>query len=206
MFNPGATDRFWFVPGTGRIDVSETVSESTGIAGRYATAVFELARDAKGLKGLEADAAALEEALSSSADFRDLISSPIYNRDEQATAMAAIAAKMGLGDLVANTLALMAQKRRLFVLPQLVGELQALIANEKGEVTAEVAAAKALTKAQQDKLARALKAAVGKDVNIKLAVDESLIGGLVVKVGSKMIDSSIRSKLAGLQNAMKEVG
>lgn len=186
--------------------MSETVSESTGIAGRYATAVFELARDGKALKALEADAAALEEALGSSADFRDLITSPIYDREEQSKAIAAIVAKMGLGELVSNTLALMAQKRRLFVLPQLVEALQALIADEKGEVTAEVAAAKALTKAQQDKLAKALKAAVGKDVNIKLAVDESLIGGLVVKVGSKMIDSSIRSKLAGLQNAMKEVG
>ena len=100
----------------------------------------------------------------------------------------------------------MAGNRRLFVLPQLVRELRDRIAAEKGEVTAEVTAAKALTKAQEEKLAKTLKASVGKDVKISMAVDESLIGGLVVKVGSRMIDTSIRSKLAALQNSMKEVG
>ena len=100
----------------------------------------------------------------------------------------------------------MAAKRRLFVLPQLVLRLRALVADEKGEVTAEVTAATELTKAQTDKLAKTLKASIGKDVKIKLSVDERLIGGLVVKVGSKMIDTSIASKLANLQNAMKEVG
>jgi len=107
---------------------------------------------------------------------------------------------------MANTLSLMATKRRLFVLPQLVAQLRALIAEDKGEVTAEVTSATAMTKAQSDKLAKTLKANVGKDVIIKATVDESLIGGLVVKVGSKMIDTSIRSKLNSLQNAMKEVG
>ena len=100
----------------------------------------------------------------------------------------------------------MATKRRLFVLPQLVASLRAIIADDKGEVTADVASAKALTKAQSDKLAKTLKAQMGKDVTINATVDESLIGGLVVKVGSKMIDTSIRSKLNSLQNAMKEVG
>jgi F-type H+-transporting ATPase subunit delta len=100
----------------------------------------------------------------------------------------------------------MADKRRLFVLPQLLQQLTALIAEDKGEVTADVTSAKALTKAQSEKLAKTLKARVGKDVKINAAVDESLIGGLVVKVGSKMIDTSIRSRLDSLQNAMKEVG
>lgn len=186
--------------------MSEPASISTGIAARYATAVFELSKDAKGLKGLEADVDALDASLSESADFRDLISSPLYSRDDQTKALAALAAKMKLSTVVANTLALMAQKRRLFVLPQLVSSLRALIAEEKGEVTAEVTAAKALTKAQSDKLAKTLKASIGKTVKINLAVDESLIGGLIVKVGSKMIDTSIRSKLSNLQNAMKEVG
>ena len=105
-----------------------------------------------------------------------------------------------------NGLGVMADKRRLFVLPQLVSQLREMIADDKGEVTAEVASAKALTKAQSDKIAKTLKASVGKDVNIKATVDESLIGGLVVKVGSKMIDTSIKSRLNSLQNAMKEVG
>jgi F-type H+-transporting ATPase subunit delta len=148
---------------------------------------------------------ALDAALKDSADFRALIASPIYSRDQQAAAVTAIARKAGLSQIVTNTLALMAGKRRLFVLPQLVRELRARIAAEKGEVTAEVTAAKALTKAQQDSLPDA-QGARRQDVKINMAVDESLIGGLVVKVGSRMIDTSIRSKLAALQNSMKEVG
>jgi F-type H+-transporting ATPase subunit delta len=105
-----------------------------------------------------------------------------------------------------NVLALMASKRRLFVLPQLVATLRDQIAGHKGEVTAEVTSAKALTKAQADKLAKTLKAQVGADVKIKATVDEAIIGGLIVKVGSKMIDTSIKSKLNALQNTMKEVG
>lgn len=105
-----------------------------------------------------------------------------------------------------NVLALMASKRRLFVLPQMINRLRDQIAEEKGEVTAEVVSAVKLTAAQSKELASTLKAKVGKDVKINATVDESLIGGLVVKVGSKMIDTSIRSKLNSLQNAMKEVG
>lgn len=188
------------------MDVSEPVSISTGIASRYATAVFELAREGKDLKALEADVDALDAALKGSADFRALIHSPLYSREEQGNAIAQLASKMGLSAILSNTLALMSSKRRLFVLPQLVSALRAALAEEKGEVTADVTAAKTLTKAQQEKLAKTLKASVGKDVKINLAVDESLIGGLVVKVGSKMIDTSIRSKLNALQNSMKEVG
>lgn len=186
--------------------MSEPVAISTGIAQRYATAVFELAKEGKGLEGLEADITSLEAALSDSADFRTLIASPLISRDEQGAAIGAIAKKMKLSDTMTNTLNLMAAKRRLFVLPQLVRTLRDAIAEDKGEVTADVTAAKAMTKTQQDKLAKALKSSVGKDVKINMAVDESLIGGLIVKVGSKMIDTSIRSKLASLQNSMKEVG
>ena len=185
--------------------MSEPASISTGIAARYATAVFDLAKETNSVKAIEADVEALDSALAESADFNALIQSPIYSRDEQGTAIAAIAAKMGLSETMINALALMASKRRLFVLPQLVATLRAAIAEDKGEVTADVISAKALTKAQADKLAKTLKASVGKDVNIKATVDESLIGGLVVKVGSKMIDSSIRSRLNALQNSMKEV-
>lgn len=177
-----------------------------GIAARYATAIFELAKEGKKLAALEKDVAALGDALDQGSDFTTMISSPIYTRDEQTAAITGIAKKMKLSPMVSNSLALMANKRRLFVLPQLVAGLGDLIAEEKGEITADVTAAKALTKAQQDKLAKSLKASVGKDVIINMAVDESLIGGLIVKVGSKMIDTSIASKLANLQNAMKEVG
>ena len=186
--------------------MSEPASISAGIAGRYATAVFELAKEAKGLSGLEADVAALAQALKDSADLREVIASPVFSRDEQGRAMSALAVRMGLSSTVANTLALMAANRRLFVLPQLLAALGEMIAEEKGEVTAEVTAAAELTKAQAEKLAASLMKTVGKTVKLNTTVDESLIGGLIVKVGSKMIDTSIRSKLASLQNVMKEVG
>ncbi|NNE51232.1 MAG: F0F1 ATP synthase subunit delta [Sulfitobacter sp.] len=186
--------------------MSETASISTGIAQRYATALYDLAKETKKVKDIEGDLDALQGALDDSDDFRTLIQSPVYSRDEQRLAITAIAAKMGLSDIMGNTLALMATKRRLFVLPALVRSLREQIAEDKGEITAEVTSAKALTKTQSDKLAKSLKATTGKDVTLHASVDESLIGGLIVKVGSKMIDTSIRSKLNSLQNAMKEVG
>ena len=189
-----------------RVDVSEPASISTGIAARYATALFELAKEGTSLPALEADVTALTSALAVSPELRALISSPVYSRDEQSNVIAALSAKMGLSTLFGSTLGLMASKRRLFVLPQLLEVLRDKIADEKGEITAEVTAAKALSPAQADKLAKTLKASVGKDVKLNVAIDASLIGGLVVKVGSKMIDTSIRSKLAALQNTMKEVG
>ncbi|AKS45192.1 ATP synthase F1 subcomplex delta subunit [Octadecabacter temperatus] len=187
-----------------RVDVSEPASISSGIAARYATAVFELSTGAKGLKALETDINALGAALDSSDDLRALISSPLYSREEQGAAMAGVAKKMKLSKTMTNTLALMASKRRLFVVPQMVASLHAKIAEQKGEVTADVVSAKALTKAQSDKLAKTLSASVGSDVKINATVDETLIGGLVVKVGSKMIDTSVKSKLNALQNTMKE--
>ncbi len=186
--------------------MSEPASISFGIASRYAAAVFDIAKEGKALKALTADIDALDAALAESADLRDLINSPLYSREDQSRAVAALAGKMGLSAVVTNTLGLLCAKRRLFVLPQLLAALRARIADENGEITAEVVSAKALTKTQSDKLAKTLKASTGKTVNIKAAVDASLIGGLVVKVGSKMIDTSIRSKLAALQNTMKEVG
>ena len=191
---------------SGRVVVSEPASISTGIAGRYASAVFELAMDGGALAALAADVDALDAALAESADLRGMIASPMVSRDDQGNAVAAIAARMKLSALMANTLRLMATKRRLFVLPQLISELRARIAAEKGEVTAEVASATALSAEQVSTLSATLKARVGKDVKLKTTVDESLIGGLIVKLGSTMIDTSVKAKLAALQNAMKEVG
>lgn len=186
--------------------MSEPASISTGIAARYATAMFELASEAKALPALEGDVDALDAALSESADLRDLIHSPIYSREQTAAAIGGVADAMKLQAMTGNTLRLMAEKRRLFVLPALLAELRARIADHKGEVTAEVTSAKALTKTQLDKLTKSLKAQVGKTVTVKATVDEQIIGGLVVKIGSKMIDTSVRSKLNALQNTMKEVG
>jgi F-type H+-transporting ATPase subunit delta len=186
--------------------VSETAGISTGIATRYATAVFDLAKDGKAIKALESDVAALEAAMTESADLRTLLTSPLYSREQQSAAVGAIAKKMKLSDTTSNVLALLAAKRRLFVMPQLIAVLQDKLADARGEVTADVTTAKALTKAQTDKLAKTLKAQVGKSIIVKETVDASIIGGLIVKVGSKMIDTSIASKLNALQNNMKEVG
>ncbi|MEJ6404758.1 F0F1 ATP synthase subunit delta [Yoonia sp. 2307UL14-13] len=186
--------------------VSETAGISTGIAQRYATAMFDIAKEENAIKAIEADIAALETAINDSDDLRTLLNSPLYSREQQADAIGAIAKKMELSTTTGNVLGLLASKRRLFVLPQLMRVLQERLAEERGEVTAEVTTAKALTKAQSDKLAKTLKAQVGKSVTIKETVDESIIGGLIVKVGSKMIDTSIASKLNALQNTMKEVG
>jgi F-type H+-transporting ATPase subunit delta len=188
------------------VDVSETASISTSIAGRYATAVFEIAKDADDVATIENDIDALRAALAESSDFRDLIFSPIYSREQQEAAISALAAKMGVSQTTANTLALMAQKRRLFVLPQLLTQLKAIIAAEKNEVTADIVSAQPLSDAQASKLAEMLTASTGKTVTLNTSVDTGLVGGLVVKVGSRMIDTSIRSKLNSLQNAMKEVG
>jgi F-type H+-transporting ATPase subunit delta len=179
---------------------------TSGVAGRYATALFEIARDGNLLDEVERDLREIETIHANSADFREILANPVYTRVQQADALAAIAQAMGLGTTVASTLGLMAKNRRLFVLPELVAQVKGLIAAHRGEVTAEVTAPTTLTEAQTTALAEKLKASVGKDVKIDVTVDESLIGGLVVKVGSRMIDTSIRSKLSALQNVMKEVG
>ena len=186
--------------------MSDQGSMTSGIAARYATALFELAKDAKKLPDLEKNLDALSDALNTSDALQELIHSPVYTRDDAGAAVAALAKKMKLNSTVSNTLGLMAAKRRLFALPATIRAVKSMIADHKGEVTAEVTAAKALTAAQEKKLAAELKKSVGKTVKVETTVDESLIGGLIVNVGSKMIDTSIKSKLANLQNAMKEVG
>jgi F-type H+-transporting ATPase subunit delta len=188
------------------VDVSEPASISNGIAGRYASAMFDLAKEGKTIKALQGDIGAIDAAMAESKDLRDLLSSPVYTRDQQGAAIAGIAKKMKLSQTTANLLALMADKGRLYVLPAVIRTLREMLAVERGEVTAEVTTAKALTKVQNDKLAKTLTAQVGSKVTIKETVDEAIIGGLIVKVGSKMIDTSIRSKLNALQNTMKEVG
>ena len=186
--------------------MSEPASISTGIAGRYAQAVFDLARDEGMLPAVEADLGALEGALRDSADLRALISSPIYSREEQGSAIGALAQAMNLSPVMRNVIGLMAQKRRLFVLPQLLQTLRDRISEARGEVSAEVVSAQALTAEQQARLADTLSAQAGKAVRLQTRVDPSLIGGLVVRLGSRMIDTSIRAKLGQLQNMMKEVG
>jgi len=188
------------------VDVSETASISASIAERYAQALFEISRESGELDALEADADALAGALDASEDLRHTIASPRIGRDEMVSLVEALAGPMGLSKMTANTLGLMAEKRRLFTLPQFVAKLRAMIAAEKGEVEAQVTSAVPLDDEQKTKIADLLRVRFGRNIKLNTSVDEDLIGGLIVKVGSKMIDTSIRAKLANLQNAMKEVG
>jgi len=199
---PGRSDRAL----SGKHDVTDSATVVSSAAGRYATALFELASESDALAQTEQDMEALGQALKASSDLRSLIHSPIYTRDAQRRAMAAVVDAMELSSLVKNVIGLMASKRRLFALSDVIRIFAALMAEHRGEVTADVTAARALSEAQQAGLAQTLKSAIGREVKLNVIVDEGIIGGLVVKVGSKMIDTSIRSKLAALQYAMREVG
>ena len=168
--------------------------------------LFGLADEQGNIPALEKNVITLKQALDESADLNSLISSPIYSRDQQHSAISLIAKKLGLSDVMTNTLALMAEKRRLVVVPTFLSVLEELMAASKNEITAEVVSAKALSKGQLEKLAKTLKSNFSKDVKINATVDQTLIGGMIVKVGSRMIDTTIQAKLNSLQNVMKEVG
>ena len=189
----------------GRFSVSDLESISSGASKRYAKAIFALAKEEKKLESLTADLSSIEDALEVSDDLNQLILSPVYNRLEQESAILAISDKMGLSGLMKNSLGLLAVKRRLNILPSLIEEVKIYIAEDKGEVTVNVTSASVLSEAQTQDLTKSLEKTIGKEIKIETSIDESLIGGLIVKVGSKMIDSSIRSKLTNLQNIMKEV-
>ena len=190
----------------GRVILSDPSSITSGIASRYARALFELGREQGALEKIEVNLEDLGSALEESDDLSNLINSPIYNREQQSAAILGVAEKLDLSDVLKNTLGLMASKRRLFVLPAMIKQLNAMIAAQKNEVSADVISAKALTKAQTSRLSKVISSSVGKNVKINTTIDEGLVGGLTVKVGSKMIDTSIRSKLNSLQKVMKEVG
>lgn len=186
--------------------MAEPVSISRGIAQRYAAAIFDLANEGNALPALESDVGLIGDALAASEDMRHMIASPLVPRGEKEAAIREIATRAGAGTLMVHALALMTRKRRLFILPQMLQELTALLADARGEVTAEVVSATALSDEQKERLARALAARAGKTVKLQASVDESLIGGLAVRLGSMMIDTSVKAKLAALRNAMKEVG
>lgn len=183
----------------------ESASVSVGVAERYATAIFEISRDDGALDALESGMSDVADALAQSRELRDMIASPVVSRAEQKAAIGAVGKAMGLSAALSNGLSLMADNRRLFVLPQLLAKLRGMIDDHKGETTAEVVSAAPLSEAQTSSLAEALGKAQGRKVRISASVDEDLVGGLVVKVGSRMVDTSVRSRLNAMRNAMKEV-
>ena len=181
-------------------------SEVTGVSGlanRYANALFELADEQTALDEAAADLGTLEAMLDESADLHRMIRSPVLSRQDQAQAIGAIANGAGFSTLVTNLLGLLARKRRLFALPGITGAYRRLLAARRGEVTANVTSAQALDDKQLGAIRHALKQATGSDVFIQTRVDSNLLGGLVVQVGSRMADNSLRSQLERLKIAMK---
>ncbi len=176
------------------------------LAGRYASALLDLADEQKALDQVADDLKALRSLIAESEDLRRLLDSPVFSREEQRKAMAALMEKAGTGELTRRFVLVVADNHRLFALPAMIEAYLSELAQRRGEITAEVTAARNLSDAQQAALLEALRASVGSKVQIDLKVDPALIGGLVVKVGSRMIDSSLRSKLQRLQLAMKGVG
>lgn len=187
-------------------DVANDDPIMASVAGRYASALFELANDERKLSDVEADVIRLQRMLDESPDLVRMVRSPVFTSDEQGKAVSAIAARAGLSPLASNFLKLLARNRRLFALTDIVNAFRDILARHRGEVTAEVASAHPLSEDQLAQLTDTLTGtAGGKKVQIVTKVDPSILGGLVVKMGSRMVDSSLRTKLNNLKIAMKEV-
>lgn len=184
--------------------MSRDLASLSGVAGRYAAALFGLAEDQGALEAVEADLRTLGVAIAGSDDLRGFLKSPVYGRDDQANAIAAIAKKAELNGLTSNFLALVAKNRRLFALDDMIQAFGALAAQHRGEVFAEAVSAAALNDDQTKALRHEIEAMVGKAVKLKTRVDPELLGGLVVKIGSQMIDASLKTKLNRLKTVMKE--
>ncbi len=176
------------------------------MAQRYSEALLALAEERAALDAVAEDLGNLRAMLDDSADLQSVVRSPVMRRGDQAQALDQIAQKAGFHQVTRNFLGLVASKRRLFAIRDMIDSYRAKLAERRGQITAEVIAAQPLTEAQISAITDQLKAAGGAQVDIRTRVDESLLGGLVVRLGSRMIDHSLRSKLARLQSAMKGVG
>jgi F-type H+-transporting ATPase subunit delta len=184
-----------------RVETSGGIQASLG--GRYALALFELARESKRIDAVEASLATVRDALVQSPDFKTLTTSPLISRTDAAKAVSASAASLGVDPTTRNFLGVLAQNRRLGDLPKIIRAFRALAAQHRGETTAEVVSAHPLDDDQVAALKQQLRTRVGRDVAVDLSVDPQLLGGLVVRIGSQMIDSSIRTRLNSLAHAMK---
>jgi len=178
----------------------------SGVSGRYATALFELARDERAIDAVRADLDKFDAMLNDSADLKRLVRSPVFAADTQLKALSAVLEKAGITGISANFLKVLASNRRLFSVADVIRAFRALVAKFKGEASADVTVAEPLSDKNLDALKTALKAVSGKDVTLHVKVDPSIIGGLVVKLGSRMVDSSLRTKLNSIKHAMKEAG
>jgi F-type H+-transporting ATPase subunit delta len=185
--------------------VASEARGSGGLAERYATALYALADENKALDAVASDLTGLRSLIDESPDLRRLIRSPVLARAQQAKAIAALAERAGLTLMTRNFLGLLARNRRLFALPEMIRAFLAELARRRGEVTAEIVAAQELSAAQRESLGEQLRKSVGQKVAVDIRVDPSLVGGLVVRLGSRMVDASLRTKLHRLERAIKGV-
>ena len=176
----------------------------SGVAGRYATALFDLARDANTIDAVKADLERFDGLVAESADLTRLVRSPVFSANEQLNALSLVLERAGIGGLTAQFLKLVTKNRRLFAFRDMVRAFRDLVAQYKSETTAEVTVAEDIKDDHVAALRNALKAVSGKEVDLKIKVDPAIIGGLVVKLGSRMADSSLRTKLNSIKHAMKE--
>jgi len=176
---------------------------TAGLAGRYAVALFDLARESNAIDAVSRSLAALRSGLAESADLSALIASPVVGRGDAAKAVAAVAAAMKLDSLTTKFLGVLADNRRLADLPRMIDAFDAIVADHRGEVTAKVTSAHPLTAEQLKELTANLKTRVGRDVAVATTVDPAILGGLVVQLGSQLIDGSIRTRLNSFATAMK---
>ena len=182
-------------------------STVSGVAGRYARALFELALDAKSVDAVKADIEKFAAMMGESTDLKRLVRSPVYGAEERSRALAAVLAKAEIGGLAANFLMYVTANRRLFAVGEMIRDFRKLVAKWKGEVTAEVTAAERLSDAHLEAIKSTLKSITGeKSVDLHVKIDPAIIGGLTVKLGSRMVDSSLRTKLNAIKHAMKEAG
>jgi F-type H+-transporting ATPase subunit delta len=190
----------------GESDVATNDTIVEGVAGRYASALFDLANETSKTSDVEGDLVKFQELLDESPDLLRVVRSPVIGSGDQSRAIAAILNRVGIGGLTANFLKLVTANRRLFVIQGIIKVYRALSAKARGEITAEVTSAFALNDGQVTALKETLKASVGKEVTLQQRVDPSLLGGLVVKVGSRMIDSSLKTKLQNMKVALSGGG
>ncbi len=177
----------------------------SGMAGRYANALFELALEEKALDAVKSDLDQFDALIAANPDLNRLVRSPVYGADEQLKALSAILDKVGIGGIAANFLRVITTNRRLFAVRGMIRGFRALVAKHRGEVSAEVTVAEALNGSNLEALKGALKSVTGgKDIDLDIKIDPAIIGGLIVKIGSRMVDSSLRTKLNAIKFAMKE--
>ena len=175
-----------------------------GVAVRYAAALFDLAQETHAIDAVKADLERFDALIADTPDLARLVRSPVFSADDQLKALAPVLDRAGIGGLAAQYINLTTANRRLFVIRDMVRAYRELVAKQKGEATASVTVAEQLKPEHLAALRAALKAVSGKDVDLDVKIDPAIIGGLVVKLGSRMVDSSLRTKLNAIKHAMKE--